>query len=217
MNPTTKKILIGSGIAVSLGIIGYFVYDKIKKSRLAEEEKKQKEEADRLAQQNVLNQGTSEKVDETPKNEDSPKEEPQDEQVISKDLEKSISLIVAKADGEKANRTYLVKTNPTFVKKWSWAIDNGKRAFTWGGKTWRTKTGKTLLDFNPLGVKMKTKSKGTNMHWYANENSTYLYVEGNVNVGRVRAIDFDGKQVWFYLPDEYSNYKWGKALYFIRA
>ena len=40
MTPQTKKIIIWSSVAVILGVGGYFIYDKIQKNRLAEEEKK---------------------------------------------------------------------------------------------------------------------------------------------------------------------------------
>lgn len=211
-----RKILIWSVVVVALGTIGYFVYDKVKKNRLAEEEKKKQEEEEKNKQPVI----SETKVDETPKQEDKTpiKEEPKEEQLISQDLEKAIAKIVLKGEGRKAKRDYLIKTNSVWVKKWSWAIDNSKRAFTWGDKVWRTRTGEEILNFNPIGVSMKTKPNGAKAYWHANSNTDiFAPVRGNLNVGKVRAVSFDGKNVWFYLPDNGGSYKWGISKDFVKA
>ena len=215
MTPQTKKILIWSSVAVILGVGGYFIYDKIRKNRLAEEEKKRKEEEEKNKQPAI----SDVKVDETIKQEDKTptKEEPKDEQLISQDLEKAIAKIILKGDGRKSKRDYLTKTNSVWVKKWAWAIDNSKRAFTWGNKVWRTKTGEEILNFNPIGVSMKTKPNGAKSYWYANTSWNFAPVQGNLNVGKVRAVSFDGKNVWFYLPDNGEDYKWGISTDFVKA
>jgi len=133
------------------------------------------------------------------------------------ELERSINLILAKATGAKAKRSYLEKTNVSFVKKWAQMIDADKKAFTWGNKTWRTKTGEKLLDFDPLLMTVKTNPNGIYAYEWASKNSAKKGISGNKNVGKVRSITFDGENVWFYLPDNGGNYKWGIATDFKKA
>jgi hypothetical protein len=133
------------------------------------------------------------------------------------ELERAINLILAKATGAKAKRSYLEKTSASFVKKWASMINADRKAFTWGSKTWRSKTGEMLLDFDPIGVSMKTNSNGISAYQFPSQNSAKITVGGNLNVGKVRAITFDGESVWFYLPDNGGNYKWGRAIDFKKA
>lgn len=134
-----------------------------------------------------------------------------------KELERSFNLILAEATGAKAKRSYLEKASVSFVKKWAQMIDADKKAFTWGSKTWRTKTGEKLLDFDPILMTVKTNPNGIFAYEFASKNSAKTGISGNKNVGKVRSITFDGETVWFYLPDGGGNYKWGKSTDFKKA
>jgi len=136
-----------------------------------------------------------------------------------KELERSINLILAKASNEakKANRDYLSKASASFVKKWAKTIDSDKKVFEWSNQIWRTKTGARLLDYNPIGMTLKTKANGIYAYEWADKKSAKIGVGGNINVGKVRSITFDGDTIWFYLPDNGGNYKWGKSTDFNKA
>jgi len=79
---------------------------------------------------------------------------------IPADVEKAISLILAKGTGSKVKREYLEKRDPSWLKLWAFNLDNDKSAFVWGGKTFRTKTGDVVLDINPIEVAVKVKANG---------------------------------------------------------
>ncbi len=213
-----KNIIIWSSIIGVLGIVGYLVYKKIKKNQSANENNETND--GQINTNSSSNNNNSSNSKPKPKEEPSkPKEEPSDKSVMSQDLEKSISKIISKAEGRKAKKDYLQKTNSVWVKKWAWAIDNSKRAFTWGNKVWRTKTGEEVLNFNPIGVSMKTKPSGITAYWTPSDDTDiyFTWVDGNLKVGKVRAVSYDGKSVWFYLPDLGGSYSWAKANGFVRA
>jgi hypothetical protein len=136
-----------------------------------------------------------------------------------KELERAFNLILAKASNDKgkATRSYLEKASPSFVKKWAKMIDDKKTIFTWSGKTWRTKTGEKMLDYDPIGMALKTNANGIYAYEWADKKSAKVGIAGNQNVGKVRSITFDGDTIWFYLPDGGGNYKWGKSTDFKKA
>ncbi len=206
MTPSTKKIVIWSSVAVVLSVGGYFLYQYIKKQAEEKRLKKEEEEAKKL-----LESQNSNNLNENPNPTENVKEEPsdQDPKVLSDSLTRAINLIISKGYGNKAKRDYLTKTNPEWVKKWAWAIDNDKKAFTWQSKTWRTRTGEKLLEYNPIGVQMTAKPQGATAYKWASSKSGKFQVNGNREVGKVRSITFDGQNVWFYLPDVLLDYKWG--------
>ena len=129
-------------------------------------------------------------------------------------LEKAINLIVAKGSNAsgKANRTYLLKTNPDWVKKWAWNLDNDRSAFGWGSYIWRTKTGQDLLDYNAIDQMVKTKSDATPVHEtsYSSSDNTEISKLGT-KIGPVKNVKFDGTVLWFYIPSYSTVYKWIKA------
>jgi hypothetical protein len=128
-------------------------------------------------------------------------------------LEKAINLILAKASNEKgkATRSYLLSADPSFVKTWAWNLDNDRKAFGWTNGTWRVKTGQQLLNYNPIEVEYKTKSGGIYAHKLPSPTSEKTGVGGDKNIGKIRAVSFDGTTVWFYAPDGGGDYKWGRA------
>ena len=133
-----------------------------------------------------------------------------------KELERSISLILAKASNAvgKATRSYLTSADPTFVKKWAWNIDNDRSAFGWSNGVWRVKTGEQLLNYNPIGDEVKTISDAVAVHQDATSGSSYTTVsKKGTKVGKVEAVKFDGKKVWFYIPSYSTTYKWFHSKY----
>jgi hypothetical protein len=136
---------------------------------------------------------------------------------IPADVEKAISLILAKGTGPKVKREYLEMRDPSWLKLWAFNLDNDKSAFVWGGKTFRTKTGDVVLDINPIEVAVKVKANGTNAYEFPTTTSQKIGVAGGTNVGKVRAVSYNQDALWFYLPDNGGNYKWGLANYFVKA
>jgi hypothetical protein len=136
-----------------------------------------------------------------------------------KDLERSINLILAKASNSagKATRDYLSKASASFVKLWAKTLDSDKPLFVWSNQTWRTKTGQRLLEYDPIGMSLKTNANGIYAYEWADKKSAKKGVSGNVAVGKVRSMTFDGDTIWFYLPDNGGNYKWGKSTDFKKA
>jgi hypothetical protein len=136
---------------------------------------------------------------------------------IPADVEKAISLILAKATGSKVKREYLEMRNPSWLKLWAFNLDNDKSAFVWGGKTFRTKTGDVVLDMNPIEVAVKVKANGANAYEFPTTTSQKIGVAGGTNVGKVRAVSYNQDALWFYLPDNGGTNKWGLANYFVKA
>lgn len=222
MTPLAKNIIIWSSVAVVLGVGGYLIYDSVKKKREEEEEKKRKEEEEKNSSQQQSSSGSTssdsskDTSNENTSSSESTDKQISDEKVVSEDLKKAIKTIVAKAYGNKAKEEYLVKTSPVWVKQWAWSINNSRKAFVWGGKTWRTKTGEKLLDYDPIGKFVGSPSEGTFLYKHPYEKSEKTKSYGNVEFGKVRAITFDGKNVWFYTPDKGSDYKWGKSFAYVK-
>ena len=130
-------------------------------------------------------------------------------------LEKAINLILAKASNSqgKANRSYLTKsdTSPDFVKTWAWNLDNDRKAFTWYKSVYRTKNGQVLLNYNPIDVNHLTKSGGIYAYKLPNLSSGKTGVGGDKNIGKVKAVTFDGTNLWFYAPESGGDHKWALA------
>jgi len=136
---------------------------------------------------------------------------------IPADVEKAISLILAKGTGSKVKREYLEMRDPSWLKLWAFNLDNDKSAFVWGGKTFRTKTGDVVLDMNPIEVAVKVKTNGANAYEFPTTTSQKIGVAGGTNVGKVRAVSYNQDALWFYLPDNGGTNKWGLANYFVKA
>jgi hypothetical protein len=65
--------------------------------------------------------------------------------------------------------------------------------------------------------KEKVKANGTNAYEFPTTTSQKIGVAGGTNVGKVRAVSYNQDALWFYLPDNGGNYKWGLANYFVKA
>jgi hypothetical protein len=141
------------------------------------------------------------------------------EEEAKKPLQSDIKIILkSKGKGPKKNQNYLSKTNATWVKKWASTIKAKRRVFVWGNKVYRTMTGATLLDYDPLMVNHDAIPGASKNPDYpkaiASSLRPSLSSQENVRfdkikaLGLVRGIDWDGKNLWFYCPDKSSIYKW---------
>ena len=216
MNLTTKKIIIGTSIVVGLGVIGYFVFKRIKKNKEEKEQRekleKEKEEADKNALQNNASTSTA-TLTPSPTPSSTPSLTPSltpNNTPLPKDLETAINTIVNKASGDKSNREFLLKADKNFVFKWAYALNNKLTAFTFANFTYRTKNAQVLLQFNPIDKIFVTPNKLILGYLNPNVNSGEDYFNVNTNLGKCKYVKFDGKNVWLYFP-KFSDYKWFKA------
>lgn len=114
---------------------------------------------------------------------------------------------------QKAN---LSKANPTYIKAWADAFRNNKSAFKWAFQIYRSKTGARVLDYDPMQTAMKSNKAGNIAYEYASPNAKSVSLTEGLNVGNVGNYIFNEGFLWFYLPDNGGNYKWGKANDFTR-
>jgi hypothetical protein len=96
------------------------------------------------------------------------------------------------------------------------ADENNKRAFIWENQVYRTSTGKKVLEYNPINVKHYSKIAGQIAKKEPKASSSAVSIPKNLDVGSVRGVDYNNDGLWFYLPDNGGDYKWGLAKYFSR-
>jgi hypothetical protein len=126
-----------------------------------------------------------------------------------------IDTIINFATGKKAEKSYLQKANSNFVNDWAGAIKSNKTAFIWENQVYRTKTGEKLLEYNPINTIHYSTIAGSIAKLEPKANAGATYIKKGLNVGKVKAIEYNNG-LWFYLPDNGGDYKWGMAKYFSR-
>lgn len=125
--------------------------------------------------------------------------------------QKDIDTIKEKSYLTKQEKDGLVNRNASFIKDWANAIKIDRSAFIWANQVYRTKTGKKILDYNPLKKAHKIKKGGNIAFEYPTRTSSSMYVDKGLKVGLVRDFSYNDDNLWFYLPDNGGTNKWGIA------
>jgi hypothetical protein len=63
---------------------------------------------------------------------------------------------------------------------------------------------------------MKTNKSGNIAYEFPTKSSSSASVDKGANVGKVKSIQYNQDNLWFYLPDNGGNKKWGIAEDFTR-
>jgi hypothetical protein len=124
-----------------------------------------------------------------------------------------VDTIINNAMGEKASRSYLNKTNPTFVSDWAKAIRNKRTAFSWANQVYSVKRGGRILEFDPLNKTVYATKKGQFLKAEAKNNASGNYVNQGQELGKVTAFFLGDEGILFlYIPKKPSGnnsaYKW---------
>lgn len=111
----------------------------------------------------------------------------------------------------------LKNRNAEFIKAWADSFRNDRTAFIWSNQVYRAKTGERVLDYNPYLKDVKTNKSGNIAYEYPTKSSGVTSIGKNVAVGKVRNYVYNEGNLWFYLPDNGGNNKWGIAEDFVRV
>jgi hypothetical protein len=123
-----------------------------------------------------------------------------------------VDTIVNNAIGEKASRSWLNKSNPTFVSEWAKAIRNKRTAFAWANQVYSVSRGLVILSFNPLNKTVYATKAGQYRKEEAKANSKAMYTNIGQELGKVTAFSYGDDGLFLYIPKTPSGlnsaYKW---------
>jgi hypothetical protein len=125
--------------------------------------------------------------------------------------QKDIDKIKEKSYLTKQEKDGLVNRNADFIKSWANGFTTDKSAFIWANQVYRTKTGKRILEYNPLKKAHKVKKGGNIAFEYPTRTSSGQNVDKGTKVGLARDFTYNDDNIWLYFPDNGGWYKWGIA------
>ena len=134
----------------------------------------------------------------------------------AKPKQEDIDKIRGNASITMSEKDGLVNRNVDFIKSWADAFRKDLTAFIWANQVYRTLTGEKVLDYNPYLKKMQTNKAGNIAFEYPTKTASSGYVDNKRDVGLVRAYKYNQGNLWFYLPDNGGNKKWGMSQDFNR-